>query len=136
MSICWKVSMERFFLKNFVIFSTQCVTQLPTSTHNSVHREKIFLAWMPFKAEWSISICDSKALMLCSLPQRLKNFFFHARRFGMTRQLSVLIRNSYQSINSFMKTVFVIWMNGVLLSTSDSFTASNAAFYWFLNFPI
>lgn len=32
------------------------------------------------------------------------------RRFGMTRQLSVLIRNNYQSINSFTRNLFVIWL--------------------------
>lgn len=37
----------------------------------------------------------------------LSTSIVHARRFGVTRQLSVLIRNNYQSINSFMRNLFV-----------------------------
>lgn len=38
---------------------------------------------------------------------KASNSSLSRRRFGMTRQLSVLIRNNYQSINSFIRNLFV-----------------------------
>lgn len=96
----------------------------------SNNRRNIFGIWIPFTTEWNISIWgDFKG---ASLLKSLTSFTLR-RRFGMTRQLSVLIRNNYQSINSFMKKSCLLCERFVLFSTFFWWN-STSSLYWFLNF--